>query len=125
MAQLPGTTSTDRPTDGGICFCCRRQDSGVGYFKQGTPHRIVWSCDAHIPFIRKAVAMSQSEFTIYEKRAVAEAGAVAGQKLVMEFGRTDLAQLTPDEWLQFCETLIRAFGDDLARRLSDTSETPF
>lgn len=123
MAALPWSLTTN-PADGGICFCCRRRDDGIGYLKQGRPLKIIWSCDDHITLLRKALAMSQRDFDIYEQRAIDAAGNDAGQYLD-EIGKSDLATLSQEEWKTFCGRMIRSFGEDLAKRLANHEEAPF
>lgn len=123
MAALTQYLTSD-PSSGGVCFCCRRRDSGIGYLKNGRPLKIIWSCDDHITLVRKALAMPQSVFDVYEQRAVEKAGMEAGAFLD-QIGKTDLAALTAEEWSSFCKTMITSFGENLAHRLATHEEAPF
>jgi len=67
--------------------------------------------------------MPSSDYDFSENKAVEEAGNVAGAYLDT-LGKTDLATLEKYEWLEFCRTLIDAFGSDLAKRIA-SYEAPF
>lgn len=69
--------------------------------------------------------MPQAEYDIYEKRALDAAGRKAGELLDHVYKKTDMAELTPDEWAEFLKTIIDEFGRDLARRLGDATDPPF
>lgn len=123
MARLR-FTDMKRPSDGGVCFCCLRRDEGAGFPVPNRHNRIIWSCNDHIPLGRKAAAMPQAEFDIYEKQSLEAAGNKAGQMLDDKYGKTDLADLEFYEYLDFCKTLVKAFGDELAARLQ-SYDPPF
>lgn len=123
MAALTFSVNIRAPGRG-ICFCCGRRDD-IGIIHSQRPLKIVWSCFDHALLVRKVLAMPQDRFDIYEERACAAAGAKAGKLLVERFKTTDMANLTPAEWMLFCETMIREFGNDLARRLASAEEVPF
>ena len=123
MRKVLVTPLSDRPSDGGVCFCCRRRDDGVGSLLGGKPPRIIWSCRDHIFLARKALLMPQRDYDYSENKALDAAGAAAGQYLD-KIGKTDIGSLELHEWRKFCQTMIDAFGDDLAKRIS-SHEAPF
>lgn len=52
----------------------------------------------------------------HEQAAIEAAGPVAGEYLE-SIGKTDLAVLTPDEWLTFLEVVVTAYQDALMTRI--------
>lgn len=131
MARLYTSIHEDYiPTDGGVCFCCRRRDDGIGaltyerWKKDKLTVKMVYSCNKHIHLLRMAQSMPQKAWDFSEEKAVEEAGFVAGEYLD-KIGKTDLSDLEQNEWLLFCKTLIDAFGKDLANRLGSHDDIPF
>lgn len=124
MRKVICFTEKDNFGDGGICWCCRRRSEGIGhYYGASNNQHIVWSCYDHIRLAKKATNMSQKEYDFYENKSLDAAGEAAGQYLD-KIGKTDLASLELHEWRKFCQTMIDAFGDDLAKRVS-SHEAPF
>ena len=111
------------PALGGVCFCCLRQDDGVGVFATSKPQRVAWSCLKHVPLGRKAFAMSAQQFDRLEKLARKDAGSEAGAYL-NHLKVTDLSNLTPEEWDKFCGIMINAFGDAMEKHINN-GEAPF
>lgn len=111
------------------CEVCRRDRSGLGFYDPGQG-----------PFISKAVQHACSMAcldiihhywrtgevlnpTHYEKEALATAGDKAGEYLE-SIGKTDLAQLTREEWATFLNTVFGTATDEL-RRLAEENAVPF
>lgn len=112
------------PSVGGPCWCCRRRDDGIGhYIHDRNRPLIVWTCEQHLPLLRKAVNMSGKKFDIHEQHALERAGERAGAYLD-EIGKSDLGELQLHEWLEFCRRMITGFGDALQREL-EQNEAPF
>lgn len=109
------------PITSGVCFCCLRQDDGIGVFASGG--RIAWSCKKHAHLGRIAFAMPLQEFNRIEKMAAEDAGAEAGAYL-SHINQTDLAELTKEQWEEFCQILVQGFGDAMERHLKN-GEAPF
>lgn len=118
-------TRLSTPAVSGICFCCLRQDDGVGVYSSGYKMRVdvAWSCLKHVPLGRKAFAMSAQDFNRVETKATKEAGKRAGQYL-NSLGVTDLAKLTVEEYAEFCRAMIIGFGDAMEQLLA-SDEAPF
>lgn len=113
------------PTTSGVCFCCLRQDDGIGVAGNGRGFnlRVAWSCEKHAHLGKKAFAMSGQEFNRIEVLALGDAGEIAGAYLD-QINCSDLAKLTPEEWTEFCRTMVQAFGDAMEARLA-AFEAPF
>ena len=63
------------------------------------------------------------DYTRHEIEAMQAASEPAGAYLE-SLGKTDLATLSPDEWMTFVETVCLSYHNEL-RRLTDTGEPPF
>jgi nitrogenase molybdenum-iron protein alpha/beta subunit len=97
-----------------ICFICRRRAGCNGV---GKPGRQGWACDAcGILLAKRAIRMSEEAFDEFEIRAIDAAGDEAGSYLD-DIGKTDLADLTPDEWRHFLRTFLRAVGSCIRREV--------
>ncbi len=95
------------------CFLCRRHATGIG---AGDGRRPRWVCDDCIPQIKEIRQVRN--FDPYEKRARADAGDKAGAFLE-GIGKTDLADLSEEEWQQFLTTVIHEFGESLRRQVAE------
>lgn len=42
-----------------------------------------------------------------------QAGSASGGAYLDSIGKTDLAQLTPDEWMTFCESVVTGFVEHM------------
>jgi len=111
------------PTHGGVCFCCRRRDDGVGFIVTGKPPKILWSCRDHIHLAEKAHRMPRRELDLHEQDALKEAGDAGGAYLD-GIGKSDLAHLDGVQWVSFLRTVLNTFGEALAKRL-ESDEAPF
>jgi hypothetical protein len=108
------------PTDGGVCFCCRRRDDGLAYLRG---RKLVWSCLDHIHLAEKVAHMPRKNLDLYEQEALRDAGDAAGSYLD-QIGKTDLATLDEVEWVAFQRIHLDTFGKALAKRL-ESDEAPF
>lgn len=113
----------DTPTGGGVCFCCRRRDDGLGFIVNGKPPKILWSCRDHVHLAEKAHRMPRRELDLMEQDALQDAGAAAGGYLD-GIGKTDLATLDGVQWVSFLRIMLDTFGKSLAERL-DRNDPPF
>ena len=101
------------------CFICRRRDDGCALLKG---REIRWYCaECGTALAKRANRMMPRAFDLVEQRAMQEAGDQAGAYLD-ELGKTDLAQLDPNEWNVFLITIIRKFGEAMRREVA--AETP-
>jgi hypothetical protein len=85
----------------GPCFICAREAfSGLAFkFKP-----VCLTCAPHS--LAGAVML---EFTETEDEAIAEGGAQAGAYLD-SIGKTDLAELTPEQWAKFLGTFLHGYS---------------
>lgn len=108
------------PIEAGQCAVCRRPEEGWGYLppngrgKQKRPP--VWTCRDHIDLAREVFHMPAKDLTTMEVLALREAGSAAGEYLD-SLGKTDLAQLSADEWFIFLERILNRFGEEMRDRL--------
>jgi hypothetical protein len=113
--------ATKQPT---VCAVCRRRAMWLGYAPN---HRgpYIWLCDdngCHAA-AKRVYAMPNPILDAYEIGAALEAGADAGAYLE-ELGKTDLAQLTGDEWREFLHRLYVGFEQVMRRKILG-GEPPF
>lgn len=106
------------------CCVCRRWASGIGYApRQKFP--IAWVCERPecLQAIKGIYAMRASDLEHLERLALDEGGDAAGAYLD-EIGKTDLAELSANEWREFRERFFRATTDAL-RRYAHEAVAPF
>lgn len=96
------------------CFVCNRHAVGVGAGNPGGNPR--WVCSDCIPHL--AEIRTVRNFDPYEMRARADAGEKAGE-LLDGIGKTDLAELTIEEWQKFLSTVVHEFGESLRRQVAE------
>lgn len=110
--------------DPGVCGCCGRASSGIGYSPR--PNKpVLWLCDDRgcIDIAKDSYFMKQDDFDSIETLAVREGGFAAGEYL-NSLGKTDLASLSEPEWNEFCRRVVTGYRKDLSRRVLD-SVVPF
>ena len=92
------------------CFCGRRADG----YAVGTLDSLLWFCRQCGPHVsRKVLKMSDREFDIYERNAVA-AAAEAGGEVLERAGKGDVFNdVTPEEWSEMTIAIIRAFSETI------------
>jgi len=101
------------------CHICGRHALGVGVGSdRGDPKWLCAECVQIMEQIRNT-----RRFDPYEIDAVKAAGETAGEYLD-GIDKTDLAELSEDEWRTFCRTLIDAFGVSM-RKLIREGSVPF
>ncbi|MGX1786885.1 DUF6511 domain-containing protein [Bosea sp. NPDC055332] len=108
---MPPRPHVNDPAD---CFVCKRRAVGVGAGNPGGNPR--WVCADCIPYL--AEIRTVRKFDPYELTARADAGEKAGEYLD-QIGKTDLADLTEEQWLTFLKTVIGEFGDSLRRQVAE------
>ncbi|CAN7604649.1 DUF6511 domain-containing protein [Bosea sp. LjRoot237] len=96
------------------CFVCRRHAVGVGAGSPGGNPR--WVCNDCIPHL--AEIRTVRNFDPYELRARADAGEKAGE-LLDGWGKSNMAELTEEEWFKFLSTIIGEFGESLRRQVAE------
>lgn len=98
----------------GPCFICKREAfSGLAF-------RFKPVCLACAPNSLAGAVMQ--EFTETEAEAIEAGGAVAGTYLEA-IGKTDLAELTPDQWHKFLGTFLHGYST--AMREAARTNPPF
>lgn len=110
------TTEKTRYGDGGVCAICRRRSDGIGVFLK-RPDRIVWACYDHMKLVKKAAYMPTAEFEIEERRAIENGTSERAGKYLDKIGKTDLAQMTEKEWVEFLKVIVIGFGEELQKEI--------
>ena len=108
-----------------ICGVCARSATGISYAPQGRQNNpIMWLCDdlGCIKIARASYDMKQDQFTRIESMASGDGGMEGGMYLDT-IGKTDLAELSPDEYFEFCRRLVAGYRKGLAKRTAE--EAPF
>lgn len=113
------TTKPPPFRDPGACHVCRRMSDGLGL---GPPEGDKWNKNprwvcADCVAVGKELRIVR-KFDPYELRARADAGEKAGEMLDT-VGKTDLAELSAEEWQRFLTTIIHEFGESLRRQVAD------
>lgn len=104
------------------CILCGRRPSGFGYAPSDS-HPVGWACWVHLPQAETVYKLPHTTLDAYEQIALREAGDAAGAYLD-KLGQTDLALLTPEEWLIFRKTLLEEFGTSMRKQI-DVHGAPF
>ncbi len=112
--------------DPAVCGICARQSIGIGYRPPNTkPPAIMWLCD-DLECIQTARAggydMKQDNWNRIESMAAQDGGSDGGEYLD-QIGKFNLAELTPDEWAEFCRRIVGGYRKALAKRTAE--ECPF
>lgn len=108
--------SLNDPAD---CWVCKRMSDGLGL---GPPDHDRWNknprwvCADCIPH-GKEIRIVRN-FDPYETRARADAGEKAGEFLD-SIGKSDLGELTAEEWQRFLTTVIHEFGESLRTQVAE------
>ena len=91
------------------CFVCRRRADGLGVMKGP---RVGWLCQqcADGGYGMRASRMPVREFDRYETGAVRRAAEGRAGAYLDGLGRTDLAELHPEEWQHVCRLIVEDFG---------------
>lgn len=99
------------------CGVCKRAATGIGYApRQGKP--ILWLCDdpTCIGLGRTVFHMNPKHMSQFEALSLSDAGEAAGGYLE-SIGKTDLAQLEPEEWIAFLKTVLFSYEAKMRERL--------
>lgn len=107
-----------------VCAVCSRAAHGLGYApRMGAP--IAWTCTdmTCISQVKTVYHMNSRDLNAFEAYALHDAGASAGEYLE-GIGKTDLAELTTEEWITFLKMILNGFGDEMRKRLL-THSAPF
>lgn len=96
------------------CFVCRRRSDGLGVNKG---NRVGWMCQlcADDGLGMRMIRMPVRAFDEYEEGALRRASQGRAGQYLDGLGRTDLAQLHPDEWLHVCRLVVEDFGEGIRR----------
>ncbi|MFO1147779.1 MAG: hypothetical protein U1E62_05315 [Alsobacter sp.] len=108
------------------CFICGDPGAGLGFSPSDEfKVRPKWLCDDPLCLgsARKAYDMSSSHRTAQALEARDKGGEAAGAYLE-EIGKTDIGELTLEEWREFLDRFVRARADHL-RRLAASFAPPF
>jgi hypothetical protein len=107
-----------------ICAVCRGYAGPIG-FKPARKDPAIWFCDDKRcqALARKVYAMTKEQLEAYEYKAGMAAGDQAGAYLD-QIGRTDLAELTREQWEEFIARVIIGFQHEM-RRMIGSHEAPF
>jgi hypothetical protein len=106
-----------------LCGVCRRTATGFGYMPQNG-QSILWVCDDPecLQVAKDSYTMKQETFTRLESLAAGKGGEEGGAYLD-GIGKTDLAQLTPDEFFEFCRRVVAGYRAGLVELIK--TEAPF
>jgi hypothetical protein len=77
---------------------------------------VVWVCENHLGLAHIVGREPRAVIRGIESEAAVAAGDRAGAYLD-GLGKTDLAELTVDEWRTFVATIINGFGEEMRDRL--------
>lgn len=100
--------------NGGPCFICQREAFSGLAFKTKP---VCLSCAPH-----SLSGEVMLEFTETEAGAISAGGEQAGAYLD-QIGKTDLAELAPDQWLKFLATFLHGYSE--AMREAARTNPPF
>jgi hypothetical protein len=97
-----------------VCFVCQSPGDGLAFTPSGKSPK--WLCDSPdcLALASSVYAMPSKESRKVQHEARLSAGAAAGAYLE-RIGKTDLAELTPDEWQAFLTTYDNARADHMRR----------
>lgn len=116
MRQILRTTE-------GLCSVCRCVDRGVSVRLGRNSNLWVCSDPECLDLAVRSSAMRQEEFLGIERQA-AQRGGEEGGGYLEAIGKTDLADLTPEQWDEFVETVIQGYRVGL-KKLVDENAAPF
>lgn len=100
------------------CFVCRRRADGLGVMKG---NRIGWLCQqcADGGYGTRTIRMPVREFDRYEAGALRRAAEGRAGAYLDSLGRTDLADLHPQEWQHVCRLIIEDFGEGIRAEVGE------
>lgn len=102
-----------------LCACCKiRESRGLGWFDVKLPigNRVYhWACSPRCQEVIMNRNGQDQPLTEQERAAVDHAGQEAGAYLEA-LGKTDLAQMEFDEWMEFIQGVCLSFADYVRER---------
>lgn len=106
-----------------VCGCCGRSATGFGYAPKAG-HPVIWVCDDPdcLQLAKDSYSMKQEQFSRLESLAAGKGGQEGGAFLET-IGKYSLAELTPDEWFEFCRRVVAGYRKALVEDLK--GEAPF
>lgn len=106
-----------------VCAVCARPGTGHGYAPSDR-HPIAWLCDdpACVQIAKDTYSMRQEKFARVDSLAAGQGGEAMGAYLD-EIGKSDLAELTEEQWFEACRRMIAGYRVALTTTLS--GESPF
>ncbi len=108
------------PIQPGQCAVCRFAECGAGFVAGAVAKRkfeaVTWTCREDIPLAAEVHHMPADKLSLIERRALAEAGDHAGSYLDA-IGKTDLADLTKEEWEEFLAAFLDGWGVSMRDQL--------
>lgn len=117
--------TTDPRFDECLCAACRRPTIGLAVIPKGRRNApLAWVCNDPecIQIARNTYDMKQIEFHRIDELATQDGGNEAGAYLD-KIGKTDLAQLSEQEWQEFCRAMVGGYRTALKTKLQH--EAPF
>ena len=105
-----------------ICGICAEEACGLGFSPDGIK-KIMWVCEECRGMAKNVYSIDDSKRSKFDRDARDKAGEVGGEYLE-GLGKFSLAELTPDEWTRFLDTLFRVKAAEL-RRLNEDCCPPF
>lgn len=115
------------PVQAGCCVVCRRAEHGLGYAPPPVRKRkfgpVVWGCEADVSLLRVIWHMPKEVLNRIESEAVAGAMEKVGGFLD-GVGKSDLAALTYEEFMQVGVVFLDEFGKQMRDKLG-AEKAPF
>jgi hypothetical protein len=99
------------------CAICGREWRAVAFKAPGDRHQKHF-CSFECSEVYMKAAKKQIAITKNEAAAITQGGKAAGAYLE-QIGKTDLADMTGEEWEKFCATLFETACADLSRQAAD------
>ena len=104
------------------CAACNRASAGFAFSAPQAQVSPVFFCSMRCSEVWMVAHRKGIELTRDEAAAALAGGKVAGAFLE-QLGRTDMAQLTREQWGAFCEQLTRGYLEALQRQAD--AQVPF
>ena len=104
------------------CAVCNRASAGFAFSAPGAPEPPSFFCSMRCSEVWMVAHRKGIELTRDEAASALAGGKVAGAFLE-QLGRTDMAQLTREQWGAFCEQLARGYLEALQRQAD--AQVPF
>lgn len=98
------------------CAVCRRAGCGIALLSPGS-ERIDF-CSPRCSEIFMVARAAEIELKTNERDAALAGGKQAGGYLD-SLGKTDLADMTADEWAEFCAAMVKGYVSDLQKQAAE------